>query len=414
VNSLNLSNQLRRFSEPLVWNERKHIVGIAQHLAATRHGEASLDRIATAAPALLFSRRALVGTAMAFGALPSRLLAQGPAELIAGTYAREGGPGLVPLTASRDGWVAGRPLSTIRNASFGVRAGGNGVRYLLDEQEKGRLGVYDRGLRPLADFSTLGADPCHAALSPDGGMLAVANYSSGSVAVWRIDRDTGRPMGQAHLVVHAGSGPNRARQAGPHAHWVGFAMGGKLLHAVDLGADAIFAHRLDPRSGAIVSSSLAYRAPAGSGPRHLARHPRLKVAYLVSELANIVTILAARPDGTFAAKESVSTLPAAFAGPSTAAHIMVNSSGTRLYVSNRGHDSIAVFAIDAAGGLNLIQHVGCGGKGPRLFLLVEERGEMLVANQRSGNVSRLPLGKDGRLGAASPGPAIPGVVFLSV
>jgi 6-phosphogluconolactonase len=294
-----------------------------------------------------------------------------------------------------------------------VRTGANGVRYLLDEQQKGRVGVYDRGLRLLGDFSTLGADPCHAALSPDGGMLAVANYSSGSVAVWRIDRNTGRPMEEAHLAVHSGSGPNRARQAAPHAHWVGFAMGGKLLHAVDLGADAIFAHRLDPRSGAIVSSSLAYRAPAGSGPRHLARHPRLKIAYLVSELANTVTILTSRPDGTFAAKGSVSTLPAEFVGPSTAAHIALNSSGTRLYVSNRGHDSIAVFAIDADGELTLLQHVGCGGRGPRLFLLVEERGEMLVANQRSGNVARLPLGKDGRLGAAASGMVIPGVVFLS-
>lgn len=365
------------------------------------------------APALLFSRRALVGTAMALGALPSRLLAQSPVELIAGTYAGEGGPGLVPLTARSSGWVAGRPLETIRNASFGVRARANGVRYLLDEQEKGQVGVYDRGLRRLGEFSTLGSDPCHAALSPDGGMLAVANYSSGSVAVWRIDRDTGRPMGEARRVVHTGSGPNRARQTGPHAHWVGFAMGGKLLHAVDLGADAIFAHMLDPRSGAIISTSLAYRAPAGSGPRHLARHPRLPVAYLVSELANTVTILTTRPDGTFAAKGFVSTLPAAFVGTSTAAHLVVNNSGTRLYVSNRGHDSIAVFAIDPDGGLNLIQHVGCGGQGPRLFLLVEERGEMLVANQRSGNVSRLPLGKDGRLGAATYGTAIPGVVFLS-
>jgi 6-phosphogluconolactonase len=377
-------------------------VGIEQDLAAT-----------LPAPALLFSRRALVGTAMALAAFPSKLLARNSAELIAGTYAREGGPGLVPLTAGPSGWVAGRALDTIRNASFGVRASANGVRYLLDEQEKGRLGVYDRDLKRLGDFSTLGADPCHAALSPDGGKLAVANYSSGSVAVWRIDRNTGRPIGEAQLVAHSGSGPNRARQAAPHAHWVGFAMGGKLLHAVDLGADAIFAHALDPRSGAIVSTSIAYRAPAGSGPRHLARHPRLPVAYLVSELANTVTTLAARPDGTFTAKGSVSTLPAEFSGTSTAAHIVVNRSGTRLYVSNRGHDSIAVFAIGPDGGLTLLQHAGCGGRGPRLFLLIEERGEMLVANERSGNVARLALAKDGRLGAAAYGTAIPGVVFLS-
>ena len=365
------------------------------------------------APALLLSRRTLVGTAIALGALPSRLLARGTTSLIAGTYVQEGGPGLVPLVAEASGWVAGRPLDTIRNASFGVRSSATGIRYLLDEQEMGRLGVYDRDLRLLADFSTLGADPCHAALSPDGRLLAVANYSSGSVAVWRIDRRTGRPLGEAKLVTHKGSGPNRARQAGPHAHWVGFAMGGKLLHAVDLGADAIFAHVVDPRSGTIVSSSIAYHAPAGSGPRHLARHPHLPIAYLVSELANTVTVLARHRDGTFTAKDTRSTLPTQFQGSSTAAHIAVNSSATRLYVSNRGHDSIAVFAIGGDGGLTLLQHAGAGGRGPRLFLLIEERGEMLVANQRSGNVARLALEKDGRLGAPANGPIIPGVVFLS-
>ncbi|KTF68776.1 MULTISPECIES: lactonase family protein [unclassified Sphingomonas] len=361
-----------------------------------------------ASPAL--SRRALVGSALALGALPTRLFAETGARLLAGTYTQEGGPGLVPLTAGARGWTAGPADAAIRNASFGVRSTVTGLRYLLDEQQQGGLGIYDAGHKRIGGGSTLGADPCHAALSPDGATLAVANYSSGSVALWRLDRRTGLPTGAPHSIAHEGSGPNRGRQAAPHAHWVGFA-GNGLLHAVDLGADAIFAHRLEARG--VGTTTIAYRAEPGSGPRHLARHPRMPIAYLVAELANTVTILQARPDGSFAARGVVSTLPAGFNGASAAAHIALNRAGTRLYVSNRGHDSIAVFAIASDGGLTPIQHAGCGGHWPRLFLLLEARGELLVANQRSGNVARLPMERAGRLGTASHGPTVPGVAFLA-
>ncbi|NLS26176.1 6-phosphogluconolactonase [Sphingomonas sp. S2M10] len=356
------------------------------------------------------TRRALIGATAALGACPATLLARTAGGLIAGTYANENGPGLVPLTRGRQGWSAGAPVATIRNASFGVRSAATGVRYLLDEQSRGMLGVYTDGLDKLAAASTLGADPCHAALSADGRRLAVANYSSGSVALFALDR-AGRPMGEARLLQHEGSGPDRARQAGPHAHWVGFTAGGSQLHAVDLGADAVFLHRLG--AGGAVDTSIAYRTEAGAGPRHLARHPRLPIAYLVTELANTVTVLRAHADGRFTALATLSTLPRDFRGASAGAHIAVNAAGTRLYISNRGHDSIAVFAIQRDGRLALLQHAGCGGHWPRLFLLREADGELLVANERSGNIARLPLGRDGRLGAAAKGVALPGVVFLS-
>jgi len=361
-------------------------------------------------PALPLSRRALIGSAVALGACPSALLARAAGGLIAGTYVNEGGPGLVPLSRGAQGWTAGTPVATIRNASFGVRSAATGVRYLLDEQSQGMLGVYTGGLEKLAMTSTLGADPCHAALSADGRRLGVANYSSGSVALFALD-GAGRPIGAARRIQHEGSGPNRERQTGPHAHWVGFTAGGRHLHSVDLGADAVFLHRLG--AGDDVATSIAYRTEPGAGPRHLARHPRLPIAYLVTELANTVTVLRAHPDGRFTALATLSTLPKGFTGASAGAHIAVNAAGTRLYISNRGHDSIAVFAIQRDGRLTLLQHADCGGHWPRLFLLRERDGEMLVANERSGNVARLPLGRDGRLGAAARGVALPGVVFLS-
>lgn len=356
------------------------------------------------------TRRALVGSAVALGACPTTLLARTTGGLIAGTYANEGGPGLVPLARGAQGWHAGTPVAAIRNASFGVRSAATGMRYLLDEQTQGMVGVYTAGLAKIAGASTLGADPCHAALSADGRRLAVANYSSGSVALFTLDR-AGRPVGEARAIQHEGSGPNRERQAGPHAHWVGFSAGGAQLHSVDLGADAVFLHRLG--AGGAVDTSIAYRTEAGAGPRHLARHPSLPIAYLVTELANTVTVLRTHPDGRFTALATLSTLPKGFTGASAGAHIAVNAAGTRLYISNRGHDSIAVFAIARDGGLTPLQHAACGGHWPRLFLLREGDREMLVANERSGNIARLAIGADGKLGPAAKGIALPGVVFLS-
>lgn len=364
---------------------------------------------------LSVSRRTLVAAAVATAAFPSRLFAGQCHTVLAGTYAQEGGAGLVALEPSSEGWGAGRALPTIANASFGVKSEATGLRYLVNEQTDGGLGIHARDLRRLATVSTLGADPCHVALSADGRTLAVANYSSGSVALWSLDARTGLPEGEARRIVHVGKGPNRERQTGAHAHWVGFAPGLPLLHAVDLGADAIFAHHLEPRSGIPAKTTVAYRAEPGSGPRHLARHVRLPVAYLVAELDNTVTILNAQADGSFSRRGVVSTLPAGFDGASAAAHIALNRKGDRLYVSNRGHNSIAVFAVGSDGGLTLLQHVGCGGDWPRMFLLLEDRRELLVANQRSGTVASLRIRRDGTLGeAVARRTAVPGVVFLTV
>ncbi len=359
---------------------------------------------------LMMTRRACVGGLLALGAMPVRAAVAAPA-LWVGTYVAEGGAGVAPLRKVGDAWGSGAAVPGIRNASFAV-GGARGLRYVLDEQKQGGLGVYDRGFRRVAVSPTLGADPCHAALSPDGGMLAAANYSSGSVALWTLDRATGLPKGPVLALQHKGSGPNKARQAGPHAHWVGFTRDGRTLHSVDLGADAIFAHRVGATG--VTGTDIAYRAAPGSGPRHLARHPRLPVAYLVAELANSVTVLRALPDGRFVARKVVPTVPRDFRGETYAGHIAMNAAGTRLYVSNRGHDSIATFAIDDAGELRLIGHVASGGHWPRYFRLLEASGELLVANQRSGDVARLPVGRDGVLLRATQAVRIPSAVFIGI
>lgn len=335
-------------------------------------------------------------------------------RLVAGTYAREGGKGLYPLVHDRASrrWQIESPVAGIDDASFAVRGDRAGLWYVLREQAAGSVTAFAGGWRPGATRSTGGADPCHAALDQASGCLAIANYSSGSVAFHRTDPVTGVP-GEGVIFAHSGKGPDTSRQEGPHAHWVGFSPDRRWLHSVDLGTDSIIAYRFDAQQRTLVAApSPAWRAPPGAGPRHLVWHPRLPRAYVVCEMANMLIALDSRSDGSFISTHQASTLPTGFTGASQAAHIAIDRAGRYLYVSNRGHDSIAVFALDRAGQPSLVQHSATGGHWPRIFLLLEDLRQVLVANERSGTIAVFTLGADGRLAPTGQRLTVPGVVFL--
>lgn len=278
---------------------------------------------------------------------------------------------------------------------------------LFRRKDGGRLVGVDRGWRSLGTTATGGTEPVHLAIDRSGRLAAVADYGAGSVSLHRIDR--GVP-GPAQIVRHEGRGPNVARQAGPHAHWVGFGRDGRWLYAVDLGADAVFAHRIE--RGALVDTRIAYQAPPGSGPRHIAWHPTRPVAYLASELVSGVTTLRIAPDGTLIALDRQSTLPDGT--PGHAGHVAVDPRGRCLYVSNRGPNTIAMFALDDPLRPRLVQQAACGGDWPRFFLLRPAAGDMLVANERSGAMAVLPVGVDGRLGPPRVGPAVSRARFAAI
>lgn len=373
--------------------------------------------------ALPVSRRALVrhGAVLAASCVvPVSAIARDTGrtaiELLAGTYRAEHGGGLYPIafTPRGDRWTQQAPLGAIANASFAVHSRRRDLYYILDERSDGRLDIWraDPAWKQVGSVPTAGADPCHMALDAGERGLAVANYSSGTVAFYALDPATGLPAGSPIVRANSGAGPDRDRQSGPHAHWVGFAPAGRWLHSVDLGTDQVLSYALGARGDDIGPAFAAYRGSPGSGPRHLAFHPTRRTAYLVSELANTITVLACLPDGRFSADQTISTLPAGFAGRSQAAHIALDRAGTRLYVSNRGHDSIAVFAIDAHGRLALLQHLGTQGAWPRFFLLLEDHGRLLVANQRSGTITACHVAADGRLAPADGHAAVPGVAFI--
>ena len=363
------------------------------------------------------TRRGALGTVAAAG-LPAALWGAakgGELRLIAGTYAREGGKGLYPVVhqAAGDRWRVEAPVTGIDDASFGVGGGPADSYYLVKEGGAGSLAAYGPTWQRRAVVPTGGADPCYLAIDRASRCLAIAHYSSGGIAFVRLDPRTGAP-GKPTAFLHKGSGPNTGRQAAPHAHWVGFSPDRQWLHAVDLGADRIFRYAFDARARRLTAAGEAWQAPPGAGPRHLVRHPRLPVAYVVCEMGNVVAMLGATPDGRFTTRKIVSTLPAAFDGATQAGHIAVDRAGRRLYVSNRGHDSIAVFALDAAGVPSLIQHIPGGGKWPRFFLLLEDQRRVIVANERSGTLDLFAIGVDGRLASTGQRLAVPGVAFLGV
>jgi len=362
---------------------------------------------------VLDRRSLLAALALPAFRAPDLLGAPPAIELFAGTYRAEGGRGLARINfepktdaATISGYLP------VEDASYGASSKSTGKRYFVGESDQGVVAAYDKALTPRGSVSTGGAGPCFLALDGRQGALAVANYGSGSVAVIRLDPVDGRPLGAAQVVAHVGSGPVRQRQAGPHAHWVGFSPDQRWLHAIDLGADAIFAHRFDAERVTIGEGEIAYAAPPGSGPRHLVRHPTLPLAYLVSELANTLTVLSARDDSRFEPAQILSTLPPGFAGRSQAAHIAIDPAGQRLYVSNRGANTLVVFALNAAGRPTVLQQVACGGNWPRFFLLLERERRLLVANERSGEVAIFHVLADGRLQDSGGRIAAPGVVFL--
>jgi 6-phosphogluconolactonase len=331
---------------------------------------------------------------------------------VAGTYARNGGEGLRSVTRdSADGWSLGPVFPEAADASFGAYASRHDLYYFVDEQGSA-LNVLRRrdGWEPLARIGTMGAQPCYVALSSDQSWLAVANYGDGSIALWRLDPESGLPLDLPEVRQNGGSGPVAGRQDGPHAHCACFSPDGRWLYHADLGTDEVLAYPFDAEAGWLGDATRAYAAPAGSGPRHLVFHPHAPLALLVSELASTITVMEVG-NGLLVPRETLSTLPMDFGGESLAGHVSLNAAGDRAYVTNRGHDSIAVFAWDD-GVLELRQHVPSGGASPRAFVVLETEHQLALANEEGGNLTFFDLAVDGTLSPMVLDLPLPGAVFL--
>ena len=240
----------------------------------------------------------------------------------------------------------------------------------------------------LNEVSSRGAGPCYVTVDPSGKYLLVANYTGGSIATFPISADG--QLGEASAFVqHTGHGLNPKRQEAAHPHSIDLSPDERFAFVDDLGLDELLVYKFDKGKGSLKPNNPPFaKLDAGAGPRHFALHPSGQFAYVISELASTVTAFSfASKAGTFNRIQTVSTLPENFKGENDDAEIEIHPSGKFLYASNRGHDSITVFAIDPAKGtLRLVEHASTQGKDPRNFA-IDPTGTLLFAeNQNSNNV----------------------------
>jgi 6-phosphogluconolactonase len=229
-----------------------------------------------------------------------------------------------------------------------------------------------------------GAEPCHLDLAPDGRFLLVANYGTGSVAVFELASDGSLGPMTAH-VQHEGSSVHPERQTGPHAHMVTFDPHNGEVLVSDLGLDAVIVYALTDKGDLVERAERRIAMQPGSGPRHLAFHPDGHRLFVVNELDN--TLVALRREGLrFVPTDKKSTLPEGFGSQSHAAAVRVSPSGRCVLVSNRGVDSgsMAVFRFGPSdGSLGLTQVQPTAGREPREFVFNPDGQFVVVANQDS-------------------------------
>ena len=240
----------------------------------------------------------------------------------------------------------------------------------------------------LQQVSSLGAAPAHLSLDKSGRYLLVANYNGGNVAVFPIASD-GKLGDQTALVQNSGSSVNKDRQSSPHAHFIRVTANNKFALTADLGVDKVYINAFDANRGTLVAVDSGFiNMQPGSGPRHIAYTPSDKFVYVLNELTSTVSVFYFDPEtGSMKVGKTISTLPTNFDGINSTAEIRTNASGTFLYVSNRGDNSIAQYAINSEdGNLTAVTWISSGGKTPRNFEIDPTGQWLFAANQNSDNI----------------------------
>ena len=243
------------------------------------------------------------------------------------------------------------------------------------------------GLTALNAVASGGADPGFISLDRTGRFALVANYNGGNIAVFAL-RPDGRLGARTAFVQHTGQSVHPTRQGHAYAEAIFTNATNRFALCTDLGVDKIFIYRFDEKTGALTPGEMPFATLApGSGPRHAIFGRGEKFLYVIGEMTNTITAFAwEAAKGTLAEAQTVSTVPDDFKDNTTAAEILVHANGKFLYASNRGHDSLVVFAIDeTTGRLSLVQHISTGGQNPRCFSFDPTGRWIVVSNQASDN-----------------------------
>ncbi|WP_459740073.1 lactonase family protein [Streptomyces sp. E-15] len=321
----------------------------------------------------------------------------GPRPLYVGTYTSAEGGGSGIGLASYDpesGRVTGAGTVTgVPDPSYLAVHPDGRTLYAVDERQDGgvtAVRLADR--RVLGTRSTGGAGPCHLSVHPGGRWLLSANYTSGSVAVHPIDA-SGALGERTDLVAHTSPPPGPGRQ-GPHAHQFLTSPDGGHVLAVDLGTDTVYTYRLDQARGTLTEVARARTRP-GAGPRHLAFHPGGRYAYLANEVDDTVAVCAYDPpSGRLNVGAPQPT--GSDGGTNYPAQFLVTANGRYAFLANRGHNSLARYAVEADGArLRLLGTVPVDGDFPRQIAFSPDGRLLFAANQRSGTVTVFQVDADG-------------------
>jgi len=255
----------------------------------------------------------------------------------------------------------------------------------------------------LNEQSAEGAGPCHISVDPEGRSVYVSNYVGGNYALYPILQDGS--LGEvAEVIAHKGSSVHPSRQQVPHLHSVIPSPNGKYIYASDLGTDDIAISKVQKEGSGLEIAGMAHTDVApGAGPRHFVFHPKGKYAYSIEELTSTITLYEVnKRNGGLTAVQTISTLPEGQeVGDNTTADIHISPDGMFVYGSNRGHDSIAIFAVNKKDGtLSLIGHESSGGVRPRNFCIDKAGKFVFVANRESDNV--VVFSRDEKTGKLTP------------
>ena len=266
----------------------------------------------------------------------------------------------------------------------------------LDEVSAYAIDKQTGQLTPLNRQSCGGKNPVYLVIDPTNRFIVTANYGAGSVGVVPIEKD-GTLGTRTDLAMLPGEpGPNRKEQASSHPHDCPFDPAGRFILVPDKGLDRVFGFHLDAASGKLTPNDPPFLGTReGAGPRHIAFHPVMPYAYVIDELDSTMTTYRYDPSrGALQPVQVVPTTPPSFTGNNTGAEVAVAPSGRFVYGSNRGHDSIVIFAVDRAGGtLTPVGWEPTQGKTPRFFGLDPAANFLYVANQDSDTIVTFQVNK---------------------
>jgi 6-phosphogluconolactonase len=262
-------------------------------------------------------------------------------------------------------------------------------------------------LTKISETASLGGGTCHVSFDHTGRSAFAANYGGGSAASFLVASD-GRLSPAVSFFPYSGSGPDPARQKGPHAHRVTVSPDNRFVLVNDLGLDEIHIYRLDAKTAKLRPNGPAvWKSSPGAGPRALQFHPNGRFAYCVTEMASAVVVLRWHAlVGLLETVQEVVMRPPDFQGTTGGADIVIDREARFAYAADRFDDIIATFSISSVDGrLTLVNRTSCGGKVPRHLALDPSGRWLLVANQVSDNIA--VLARDPKTGQLTAGQSFP-------